>query len=77
LDGLGLSDAEKQRLARALGTAPESDEFVSRVEALSNEAIREVVDWILARTRFELERHRIPQIFGKIRREAPTRRIAQ
>lgn len=75
LDSLALGEVEMQRLARALGTTPESDEFAARVEALTKEAVREVVDWILARRRFEsisaLERHRILHIFGKIRREAP------
>jgi hypothetical protein len=76
LDALGLSKAEKQRLARALGAVPGNEDAAKRVEQLAKLALRELVDWILARTRYEsisaLERHRVLQIFGQIRGEAPT-----
>jgi hypothetical protein len=73
---LSLGDPDKARLAAALGTTVEAAEFTERLTLLEQLALDEYVDWILSRHRFEttaaLDRHRILELFGRIRREAPT-----
>jgi hypothetical protein len=73
---LSLSDNERERLARALGTTAGGESFNERVAQLEQLALDEYVDWILSRRRFttpaELDLHRILELFGKIRNEAPT-----
>lgn len=75
---LDLTSAEKARLARALGVDPADGSFAARLEALNRLALQEWVDWILAKRRFEsvsaLERERLLQIFGELRREARRRK---
>jgi hypothetical protein len=72
---MSLSENEKRRLALALGTTLDG-EFEARLEQLKEVALDELVDWILARRRFDsisaIDRHRVLQIFGAIRKEAPT-----
>jgi hypothetical protein len=73
---LNLTDLEKRRLAIALGTLPDADDFAERIEALKEVAFEELVDWILERRRFDsvsaIDRARVLQVFGVIRKEAPT-----
>jgi hypothetical protein len=73
---LDLTEQESTRLAHALGTEPGSDAYEERLALLGEVATEEFVDWILARRRFEtvsaIDRHRILQIFARIRQQAPT-----
>jgi hypothetical protein len=73
---LSLDDDQKQRLAAALGTTAEDEAFAQRLATLEQIALDEYVDWILSIRRFEtpaaLDRHRILELFGRVRREAPT-----
>jgi hypothetical protein len=65
-----------QRLAAGLGTEVDSEAFAERVELLEQIALDEYVEWILSLRRFEtsaaLDRHRILELFGKVRQQAPT-----
>ena len=72
-----LSEAEKRRLAAALGTSVDDPEkFASAEEQLREVAYDEMVDWILGRRRFEstsaLDRHRVLTLFAEVREQAPT-----
>lgn len=71
-----LTAGEQRRLAAALGTTPDAEAFASRLERLTEIALRELVDWAIARRRFEsvsaIDMHRILALFGEIREEAPT-----
>lgn len=71
---LGLTEAELDRLAHALGAPKTQEAFDQRLEALQELALREWVDWILSKRRFDsissLERDRLLLIFGKVRTEA-------
>jgi hypothetical protein len=73
---LSLTKPEKQRLAAALGTTVASEVFAERVVLLEQIALDEYVDWLLSVRRFEtaaaLDRHRILELFGTVRQEAPT-----
>ena len=73
---LELTADEERRLAAALGTTPNADTFSGRVQQLQAFALRELIDWAIARRRFEsvsaIDVHRILTIFGEIREEAPT-----
>jgi hypothetical protein len=72
-----LSESEERRLAIALGAAPDDETAVEKAKKeLESLAYDEFVDWILGRRRFEsvsaLDRHRILNIFGRVRGQAPT-----
>lgn len=76
-DAIPLNEDDLDQLAQALGISKDDVEaFEERLASLSEFALHEYVDWILARRRFEspsaLDRHRILEIFGSIREEAPT-----
>lgn len=77
LDELQLNPAERQILARALGVTSISDPvFPERLLRLRTAALRELVDWIIGRTRYssvsENDMHRVVELFLKIRQEAPS-----
>jgi hypothetical protein len=65
-----------ERLAAALGTTVDDEAFTQRVARLEQIALDEYVDWILSVRRFEtpaaLDRHRILELFGTVRQQAPT-----
>ncbi len=78
LDQLDLDAAERQVLAQALGIADTNDSvaFLGRVEKLRAAALKELVDWIIGRTRFssvsESDMHRVVELFLSVREEAPS-----
>jgi hypothetical protein len=73
---LRVTEQERRRIAVALGTTVDSEDFDDRVRELEQVALDELVDWILSRRRFEsaaaLDRHRVLAIYGAIRHQAPS-----
>jgi hypothetical protein len=73
---LSLSSDDRARLAEALGCEVDTETFEERVGLLEQLALDEMVNWVLGRQRFEtisaLDRHRILEIFARVRRQAPT-----
>jgi hypothetical protein len=77
LDELGLTQAERERLAQALGVAgPDDPGFAERLLKLRTAALKEVAGWIIGKTRYssvsENDMHRVIELFLKIRQEAPS-----
>ena len=77
LDELQLNSVEQEILARALGVTSISDPvFPERLVMLRAAALKELVDWIIGRTRYssvsENDMHRVVELFLKIRQEAPS-----
>jgi hypothetical protein len=71
-----LTADEQRLLAAALGTTPDTKAFRDRLRQLEAIALRELIDWAIARRRFAsvsaIDMHRLLAIFGEIRQEAPT-----
>lgn len=76
LDALGLRDQELTSLEVALGAKQDESDFTSRLETLADLALREYVEWLVGRRRFnsipESDGHRVRAIFLELRREPPT-----
>jgi hypothetical protein len=77
LDELQLDPAEQQILAHALGvTSIDDPVFPERLLRLREAALKELVDWIIGRTRYssvsENDMHRIVELFLRIRQEPPS-----
>lgn len=73
---LALRPDEEAALEIALGAQKDSDEFAERLETLSTIALREYIEWIVGRRRFnsvpESDGSRIRSIFLELRKEPPT-----
>lgn len=78
LDELDLDAGERRVLARAIGITDSSDTvlFLDRLLKLRAAALRELVDWIIGRTRFssvsESDMRRVIELFLNVRQEAPS-----